>query len=66
LSSEPLRAVALARQYTNEAPGNPQAWYLYGAALQQTGGASKAAFQRCAELAAPDSNLATECSSLAH
>jgi len=54
------KARSLAKQYTEQAPGNPEAWYLYGAA---GGGAS--AYRRCAELAGPESARGAECRGLA-
>ena len=58
------RAVALARQWTAQAPGNPNAWYLRGAAEQAAGQGGQAAFRRCAELAPADSQQAEECRAL--
>ena len=39
------RAVAIARQYTAESPGNPGAWYLYGSALVAAGQSAREAFR---------------------
>ncbi|HRI66309.1 MAG TPA: response regulator [Polyangium sp.] len=54
------KARSLAKQYTEQAPGNPEAWYLYGA----TGGGASA-YRRCAELAGPESARGAECRGLA-
>lgn len=59
------KAVQLATQYTNQAPGSATAWQLRGAAEQAAGRGGKASFRKCAELAAPDSSLGSECRSLA-
>ena len=66
LGSDPRLAASLARQYTEQSPGSANAWYLLGAALQSTGGNARGAFEKCAELAAPDSPMATECAALTH
>ena len=58
------RAVALSRQWTAQAPGNPNAWYLRGAAEQAAGQGGQASFRRCAELAPADSPQADECRAL--
>ncbi len=54
------KARNLAKQYTEQSPGNAEAWYLLGAA---GGGAS--AYRRCAELAGPESARGAECRGLA-
>lgn len=54
------KARSLAKQYTEQSPGNAEAWYLLGAA---GGGAS--AYRRCAELAGPESARGAECRGLA-
>jgi hypothetical protein len=59
------RAVQLATQLTQRSPGSAVAWQLRGAAEQAAGHGGKASFKRCAELASPDSPLASECRSLA-
>lgn len=63
-ANDSARAVGLARQWTAQAPGNPNAWYLRGAAEQAAGQGGQASFRRCAELAAPDSAQAAECRAL--
>jgi hypothetical protein len=59
------KAVTLAQQLTAQQPGSASAWYLRGAAEQAAGRGGKASFRKCAELAAPDSSVATECRALA-
>lgn len=59
------RAAALARQWTAQAPGNSNAWYLRGAAEQAAGLGGQPSFRRCAQLATPDSQQAQECAALA-
>ena len=65
-SNDKGRAVVLARQYTAQSPGSPNAWYLLGAAMQAAGQGGREAFKKCAELASPDSDLATECAAFAN
>lgn len=57
---EVVKARSLAKQYTELAPGSPEAWYLLGAS-----GGGLSAYRRCAELAGPKSARGAECSSLA-
>jgi hypothetical protein len=64
-ANQTAKAVQLATQLTNKSPGSATAWQLRGAAEQAAGRGGKASFQRCAELAPPDSPLASECKSLA-
>ncbi|NUQ78866.1 MAG: hypothetical protein HUU21_35525 [Polyangiaceae bacterium] len=59
------KAVQLAQQYTNQAPGSATAWYLRGAAEQAAGRGGKASFRKCAELSGPDSPQGAECRALA-
>jgi CheY-like chemotaxis protein len=54
------KARTLAKQYTEQSPGNADAWFLLGA----TGGGASA-YRRCAELAGPESARGAECRSLA-
>ncbi len=65
-AGDTARAVGLAHQLTAQSPGSANAWYLYGAALQAAGQGGKAAFQKCAELAPPDSSQGNECQALSH
>jgi len=58
------RAYDLAVQYTSSSPGNAKAWQMRGGVEMQLGKNAKASFRKCAELAAPDSDLAHECKSL--
>jgi hypothetical protein len=64
-SGQASKAVGLATQLTNRSPGSASAWQLRGAAEQAAGKSGKSSFQRCAELATPESALASECKSLA-
>lgn len=64
-SNQTGRAVQLAQQYTAQSPGNPQAWYLRGAAEQAAGRSGKASFRKCAELSPAESPQGAECKSLA-
>lgn len=59
-AGQTAKARSLAKQYTEQAPGNPEAWYLYGAV-----GGGTAAYRRCAELAGPESARGAECRGLA-
>jgi len=63
-SNDGPRAATLARQWTAQAPGNPNAWYLRGAAEQAAGLGGQPSFRRCAQLATPDSQQAEECKAL--
>jgi len=65
LGSDPHKALLLAREYTSQAPGSANAWYLLGAALQATGGNAREAFAKCAEIS-PDSPTGQECAALSH
>lgn len=58
------KAVQLATQYTTQAPGSPNAWYLRGAAEQAAGRNGRASFKKCAELSSADSPLGAECGAL--
>lgn len=64
-ANQTARAVELSTQLTNRSPGSASAWQLRGAAEQAAGRGGKSSFQKCAELAKPDSPLAAECKSLA-
>jgi len=59
------KAVNLAQQLTSQQPGSASAWHLRGAAEQAAGRGGRASFRKCAELAPPDSGLASECKALA-
>jgi hypothetical protein len=59
------KALDLAVSLTSRSPGSASAWQLRGAAEQATGKTGKSSFQKCADLAVPESALATECKSLA-
>lgn len=52
------KARSLAKQYTEQAPGSAEAWYLYAIS-----GGGPAAYRRCAELAGPESSRGAECRS---
>ncbi len=58
------KAVRLANELTNQAPGSASAWHLRGAAEQAAGGSGKASFKRCADLAPADSPIGSECRAL--
>ena len=58
------KAYDLAVQYTQAAPNNPKAWQMRGGVELQLGKSAKASFKRCADLAAPDSDLQHECRAL--
>ncbi len=58
------RAYDLAVQYTQSSPNNPKAWQMRGGVEMQLGKNAKASFRRCADLAPPDSDLASECRAL--
>ncbi len=64
-ANQTTKAVQLATQLTGKSPGSAYAWQLRGAAEQASGRSGQASFRRCAELAAADSPLASECRSLA-
>jgi hypothetical protein len=64
-ANQTTKAVGLAKQLTERSPGSASAWQLRGAAEQASGGSGKASFRKCAELAPPESALASECKSLA-
>ncbi len=59
------RAYDLAVQFTSRSPNNPRAWHMRGGVEQQLGRNAKASFKRCADLAAPESDLQQECRALA-
>lgn len=58
------KAVRLANELTNQAPGSASTWHLRGAAEQAAGGSGKASFKRCADLAPADSPIGSECRAL--
>jgi hypothetical protein len=64
-ANQAQKAVQLAQQLTSRSPGSASAWQLRGAAEQAAGRGGKSSFQKCAELAKPESALAAECKSLA-
>jgi hypothetical protein len=59
------KALSLAQQLTAQSPGSASAWQLRGAAEQAAGRGGTSSFRKCAELAAPESQLRAECRSLA-
>jgi CheY-like chemotaxis protein len=59
------KALTLALQLTSSAPSSASAWHMLGAAEQANGKSGAASYKRCAELAAPESQLANECRTLA-
>jgi DNA-binding response OmpR family regulator len=63
-ANQAQKAVQLAQQLTQSKPGSASAWQLRGAAEQAAGRGGKSSFQKCAELAPPESALAAECKSL--
>ncbi len=63
-AGQTARAVALARQLTQQSPGSAQSWYLLGAAQNAAGQGGKDAFKKCAELASAESPYASECEAL--
>jgi DNA-binding response OmpR family regulator len=64
-ANQTAKAVDLAARLTARSPGSASAWQLRGAAEQAAGRSGKSSFQKCAELAKPDSALGAECKSLA-
>ncbi len=63
-SGQAQKAVTLATQYTQQSPGSASAWHLRGASEQAAGRGGQESFRKCAELAKPDSPLASECRAL--
>ena len=59
------KALTLALQLTSNSPNSASAWHMLGAAEQANGKSGAASYKRCAELAAPESQLANECRTLA-